>query len=116
MMTLVVDTRGVVRCVYAEDLNLAAIGALRITRASHVEPDETGSWWADITPAAGPVQGPFDHRSEALAAERRWLEENLGSATAAWAEPSPAPALSTSTNPSSHSGGSARRKPEGVDT
>ena len=76
-MTLVVDPEGDVRCVYDEVFDLAAIGCLRITRASHVEPDETGRWWADITPAGGPILGPFDLRSHALAAERGWLEKNL---------------------------------------
>ena len=77
MTVLVVGPQGDVRCVYAEVLDLAAIGCIRVTRASHVEPDGTGHWWADITPARGPVLGPFDRRSDALAAECRWLEENL---------------------------------------
>ena len=83
MMTLVVEPQGTVRCMYAEVLDLAAIGCLRITRASHVEPDRTGCWWADITPAGGPVLGPFDRRSDALAAERRWLDENLAAMASA---------------------------------
>ena len=82
-MTLVVDPEGDVRCVYDEVFDLAAIGCLRTTRASHVEPDETGRWWADITPAGGPVLGPFDRRSQALAAEHRWLEENLAAVASA---------------------------------
>ena len=81
MMTLLVGREGTIRCMYAEVLDLAAIGCLRITRASHVEPDGTGRWWVDITPAGGPVLGPFDRRSHALAAERRWLEENVMAAT-----------------------------------
>ena len=82
MMALVVDARGSVRCVYAEEIDLAALGELRITRASRVEPDETGRWWADVTPAGGPILGPFGHRSQALAAERRWIEEHISSAAA----------------------------------
>ena len=77
MMTLVVDIHGAVLCVYAEVLDLAAIGTLGITRASHVEPDETGRWWADLAAAGGPILGPFDRRSQALTAESGWLEENL---------------------------------------
>ena len=46
-----------------------------ITRASHVEPDAEGRWLADLTPVAGPVLGPFDLRSEALAAEQVGSEE-----------------------------------------
>ena len=45
-----------------------------IARASHVEPDPDGRWQADLRPVGGPVLGPFDRRSEALAAELAWLE------------------------------------------
>lgn len=91
MMTLLVNARGIVRCVYTEDLDLAAIGALRIARASHVEPDQAGRWWVDITPAGGRVMGPFDRRSDALAAERQWLEENLSSVATAMGRDRPHP-------------------------
>ena len=73
-MELVVDAGGDVRCIYDETLDLREIGKLRITRASHVEPDAEGYWWAEITPSGGPVLGPFRSRSEALGAERRWLK------------------------------------------
>ena len=116
MMTLMIDTRGGIRCVYAEHLDLAAIGAMRISRASHVEPDETGHWWADIIAAAGPVLGPFDRRSEALAAERRWLEENLLSVAMASGEPSHTSDFLKSINESPHGGGSPRHQPEGEHT
>ena len=116
MMTLLVNARGVVRCVYVEDLDLAAIGALEISRASHVEPDEAGRWWADITPVGGPVLGPFDRRSDALAAEQRWLDGNLPSVAIALDQASPASGLPVSINPLSHSGGSPRHQDEGVET
>lgn len=76
-MVLVVDPGGVVRCLYAEDLDLSALGEPVITRASHVEPDALGRWWADLSPVGGPRLGPFDKRSSALAAEVGWLEEHL---------------------------------------
>ena len=76
MMQLTIETNGVVRCIYDEAINLSAIGTLTISRASHVEPDGEGRWWADLGPVKGPVLGPFVHRSEALAAERSWLESN----------------------------------------
>jgi hypothetical protein len=72
-MELVVGTDGVARCIYGEELNLRGIGQLKITRASHVEPDAEGYWWADMGPVDGPVLGPFRSRSEALGAEREWL-------------------------------------------
>jgi hypothetical protein len=72
-MELVVDAAGDVRCVYGEELDLREFGRLQITRASHVEPDRDGFWWADMGPSGGPVLGPFRSRSEALGAERGWL-------------------------------------------
>ena len=72
-MELVVDAGGDVRCVYGEELDLREFGRLQITRASHVEPDKEGNWWADMEPSGGPVLGPFGSRSEALGAERGWL-------------------------------------------
>ena len=72
-MELVVGADGVARCVYDEGIDLREIGTLKITRASHVEPDAEGYWWADMGPVDGPVLGPFRSRSEALEAEREWL-------------------------------------------
>jgi len=75
-MELVVDAGGDVRCVYGEELDLREIGKMQITRASHVEPDRDGFWWADMGPVDGPVLGPYGSRSEALGAERGWLVES----------------------------------------
>jgi hypothetical protein len=72
-MELVVGADGVARCIYDEALDLREIGRLQITRASHVEPDRDGLWWADMGPVDGPVLGPYRSRSEALGAERGWL-------------------------------------------
>jgi len=72
-MELVVGADGGVKCIYDETLDLRELGRLTITRASHVEPDSDGNWWADMGPSGGPVLGPFGSRSEALAAERGWL-------------------------------------------
>jgi hypothetical protein len=72
-MELMVDAGGGVRCIYEEALDLREIGRLSITRASHVEPDAEGYWWADMGPVDGPVLGPFRSRTEALGAERGWL-------------------------------------------
>jgi hypothetical protein len=75
-MQMVIDTRGRVRCLYSEEIDLHALGSLSIRRASQVEPDGEGRWWADLAPVDGPNLGPFDRRGEALAAERTWLEAN----------------------------------------
>jgi hypothetical protein len=75
-MDLVVETTGHVRAVYDEQIDLATIGALSIRRASHVEPDTEGRWHADLSPVSGPVLGPFPLRSEALEAERAWLNQH----------------------------------------
>ena len=75
-MQLVVAPGGTVRAIYSEEIPLAALGPVRITRASHVEPDEQGRWHADLGPVGGPVLGPFEGRGEALEAERTWLEQN----------------------------------------
>lgn len=63
--------------IYDERLDLSALGRAYIHRVSEVEPDQWGQWWADMEKSRGPLLGPFDKRSEALAAERCWLEENL---------------------------------------
>jgi hypothetical protein len=78
-MDLFIDSAGGMVCIYAEEIDLGAIGNLTITRASHVEADGQGRWWADMAPCGGPILGPFTRRSEALAAETRWLSANLGS-------------------------------------
>jgi hypothetical protein len=76
-MILVIGADGRARCLYGEAIELTSLGALSIERASHVEPDRDGMWWADLAPVAGPRLGPFTHRSGALDAERQWLENHL---------------------------------------
>jgi len=73
---LVVGVDGGVKCIYDESLDLRALGKLQITRASHVEPDSDGNWWTDMGPVGGPMLGPFASRSEALGAERGWLQRS----------------------------------------
>jgi hypothetical protein len=75
-MKLLVGPDGTVRAIYDEAIDLAMLGKPTIKRASSVEPDERGRWTADLSPVGGPVLGPFDLRSEALEAERDWLERH----------------------------------------
>ncbi len=76
-MMLIVTPQGIVRCLYDEAIDLTALGIPSIQRASHVEPDDRGRWWADLAPTGGPKVGPFPLRSAALDAERQWLENHL---------------------------------------
>ena len=89
-MILVIDAMGAATCLYDETIDLAGLGRLSISRASHVEPDAAGRWWADLGPVGGPVLGPFARRSNALSAERHWLERHLCP---------PTPPLPTERNP-----------------
>ena len=73
-MQLVIKPDGQLRCIYCEAIDLSGFGKLEIRRASHVEPDGTGGWVADLSPVGGPTLGSFEHRSSALAAEQDWLE------------------------------------------
>lgn len=73
-MVLVIDLAGTIRTIHTELLDLAALGAQNIVRASHVEPDAAGNWYVEII--EGPRLGPFSRRSEALAAEVAWLTEH----------------------------------------
>ena len=73
-MQLVIQPGGTIHCLYDEELDLPQLGSLTIARGSHVEPTTTGQWTADLSPVHGPVLGPFPSRSDALTAERQWLE------------------------------------------
>ncbi len=75
-MQLIVRPDGDIQCVYSEELDPQSIGHAAISRGSHVEPTPDGQWTADLSPVNGPRLGPFPLRSEALDAERRWLEQH----------------------------------------
>ena len=75
-MQLVITPGGTIRCLYDEAIDPAALGRPFIQRASHVEPNECWQWLADLGPVGGPVLEPFALHSQALAAERAWLESH----------------------------------------
>jgi hypothetical protein len=75
-MELIIESSGGVRCIYDEAFDLHSLGKPVITRASHVEPNSTGRWIADLAPVDGPTLGPFDKRTDALAAEVQWLRDH----------------------------------------
>jgi hypothetical protein len=54
----------------------AAIGNVKVKRASHVEPDRNGKWVADLAPVGGPQLGPYRLRQEALSAEVAWINKH----------------------------------------
>ena len=76
-IALVVGHDGTLEALYGERLDLTSLGSLTIRRASHVEPTPDGFWTADLSPVGGPVLGPFPKRSEALDAERRWIDAHV---------------------------------------
>jgi hypothetical protein len=75
-MQLIVNSEGSVRGIYGEAIDLSMLGPLAMRRASHVEPDANGRWWAELSPVGGPKLGPFARRSDALSAEVEWLERH----------------------------------------
>ena len=79
-MTIVIDVHGRIRCRYSEAIDWTCLGGPSITRASHVEPDADGRWWADLAPVQGPKLGPYFLRSAALEAEQQWLDAWLSGA------------------------------------
>lgn len=82
MMEIIIHSNGAAQCVYSEMIPVRELGLVDIRRASHVEPIENGLWTADLTPVNGPVLGPFENRTAALAAETNWLRDN-------WLTPAP---------------------------
>ena len=72
---LIIGLGGEVRMIYSELVEPHALGDPKIERGSHVEPDQNGFWWADLTPVNGPRLGPYLMRSKAIAAEIAWLRE-----------------------------------------
>ena len=75
-MKLVISPSGQIHTVYDETIDLSKLGQLEIRRGSHVEPDTEGKWSADLSPVGGPRLGPYDRRSQALEAERKWLDQH----------------------------------------
>ncbi|RLS26221.1 MAG: hypothetical protein DWH74_00035 [Planctomycetota bacterium] len=75
-MIISIDRNGGIRAIYSDGFNWQALGKPLIQRASQVEPDHLGLWWADLAVSGGPRIGPFARRTDAIAAEVAWLERN----------------------------------------
>ena len=70
-MQLIITPGGVVRCIYSEEIDLAALGSPAISRAIHVEPDQQGRWWADLRRWAVPRWGHSVTGAKPLPPSRR---------------------------------------------
>lgn len=75
--TIWISGEGELRSLYQEAVDLSTLGKTEIRRVSHVEPDELGQWWADLSPIEGPRLGPYAQRSLALDAEVQFIQERL---------------------------------------
>ena len=75
-MILTIDTKGDIRGIYTDDYPWHELGKPLVQRASHVEPDDLGLWWVDLSLSDGPKIGPFARRAAAIAAEIDWLEKH----------------------------------------
>lgn len=74
--TLSISPDGLLSFIWDDSLaGMKTLGPTEIRRASHVEPDENGQWWANLAPSGGPKLGPFELRQQAIDAEIQWLEE-----------------------------------------
>ena len=72
-MQIVIRPTGLLIGIYSDSFDYGELGRPQIRRASHVEPDESGHWFADLSPVDGPKLGPFDKRNEAIDAELEFL-------------------------------------------
>ena len=77
MTQIIIEPSGAVSYIYDDNLiELSALGDGFISRASYVEPTESGAWVADM---GGALLGPYRTRGEALQAEMDWLERQMRS-------------------------------------
>ena len=79
-MQIVIKSSGVFISLDDDAFDYGSFGRPQIRRASHVEPDASGRWFADLSPVDGPTLGPFSTRTEALDAEIECLNQLLAEA------------------------------------
>lgn len=72
-----IDEEGRISFIWNDEFqDLRSLGDMSIRRVSHVEP-VGDKFQADLSPVNGPTFGPYDTRGEALAAEIKWLNDNI---------------------------------------
>lgn len=77
-MVINILTSGDMKFIYDDDLReIVDHGKAKISRASHVEPNDSAEFTADLSPVGGPILGPFPLRQTALDAEVTWIENNF---------------------------------------
>jgi len=76
-MQIVIKPNGTIIGIYNDAMDYGIFGKAQIRRVSHVEPDESGRWFADLSPVDGPKLGPFDKRNEAIDTEIEFLNDIL---------------------------------------
>jgi hypothetical protein len=77
--TITISNKGTITFIYDDDIAkaLSGLGKSTTTRASHVEPNTDGTWYAYMDLVGGPTLGPFNTRTEALQEEVHWIEQNI---------------------------------------
>jgi hypothetical protein len=75
-MILSISSKGDIRGIYTDEFPWRELGKPMVQRASNVEPDHLGLWWADLAVSGGPRIGPFARRADAIAVEVAWLEKH----------------------------------------
>lgn len=78
LKTITIRKDATIEFIYDDDLKcfIDTNTGIKIFRASHVEPDANGKWYADMGPVGGPKLEGFGTRGEALDAEVKWLQTN----------------------------------------
>lgn len=75
-LQIVIGRNGRTEFIYSDELiGMLKHGKAVTRRASHVEPEVSGGWTADMAPVGGPKLGPFPSRAAALLAEEEWIKK-----------------------------------------